>query len=154
MDADRLLTPLNPLLIALLHSPLHFPVSLGLMTLSYTGRRSRRRITIPVGYQRDGETLDVLVSKAQRKNWWRNFETPAPVELRLRGRRLRGRAELIDPTSEIFTAACRRSFDRLPLLPRQFGIVDYRKRDGLSHTQREILAHQGRLVRVDLRDGK
>ncbi|GAB2463326.1 PNPOx family protein [Jatrophihabitans fulvus] len=43
--------------------------------LSYTGRRSGRRITVPVNYRRDKATGDllVLVAVPSAKTWWRNF---------------------------------------------------------------------------------
>jgi hypothetical protein len=88
MNANRFLSPLNPWLVRLLHSPLHFVVSAGLMTITYTGRRSGRRITIPVGYQDHAKHVDILVSKAPRKKWWRNFKSLGAVELRIRGKRV------------------------------------------------------------------
>ncbi|MGH8915964.1 MAG: hypothetical protein ACRDZM_15800, partial [Acidimicrobiia bacterium] len=40
---------------------------------------------------REGDTVTVITKKA--RNWWRNFTTPADVELRIAGRNYRGRAE-------------------------------------------------------------
>jgi len=90
MDVDRIATRLNPVVVWILRSPLHRLLSRGLMLLSYTGRRSGRRHAIPVGYQRSGAVITVLASRARRKRWWRNFREPAPVELLVRGRVLRG----------------------------------------------------------------
>src|SRR6516162_5767260 len=63
LDADWIMTRLNPAVTFVLRSRLHYPLSLGLMLLTVTGRRSGQRYTIPVGYQRRGECLLVLVSK-------------------------------------------------------------------------------------------
>ena len=150
MDADRIMTSLNPVVVRLLHSPLHFLASGGLLTLRYTGRRSGRRVTIPVGYQWHDDAIEVLVSKADRKQWWRNFETPRRVELRVRGRRLEGEAELVGADAPEFRAAYRRTFSRLPFLPPQFGVDDYRKEEGLTDAQLAIVAEQGRMVRITL----
>lgn len=150
MDADRIMTRLNPLIVALLHSPLHVIASAGLMTLSFTGRRSGRSFTIPVGYQRSGDRITVLVSKAWRKQWWRNFEEPGEVGMRVRGGQLSGRARLVPAGAPEFREAFEATFARLPMLPRQFGIDDYRKTDGLTDADFEIVAEQGRMVAIEL----
>jgi hypothetical protein len=150
MDVDRIATRLNPLVIRILRSPLHPLLSSGLMLLSYTGRRSGRRIEIPVGYQRSGNTLTVLASRARRKQWWRNFSEPAPVELRVRGRVLRGDARLVPGESEAFRAAVESSFRRLPRLAGQFGIA-YDRRIGITPDQLRQLAEEGAVVEVTLR---
>jgi hypothetical protein len=150
MDVDRFFTPMNRLILGLLHSPLHFIASAGLMSLTYTGRRSGRRITIPVGYQRQGDTIIVLVSKAHRKSWWRNFEQPAEVELRVRGRRLSGEGVLIPTDAPEFKSAHEATFARIPSVAKQFGIDDYRKGSELSDAQLAVLAKQGRVIRIAL----
>jgi len=43
---------MNPLMKALLYSPLHGEVSKSLMLLSFTGRKSAMKFTPPVGYLR------------------------------------------------------------------------------------------------------
>ena len=76
------------------------------MLLSYTGRRSGRRHTIPVIYVEDDGELLVFVGDAGRKVWWRNVREQAPVELRLRGRTVAGRAEVV-PDDEKLVALYR-----------------------------------------------
>ena len=79
INVDALASRLNPLVVAILRTPLvHWLLSPGLMLLTVTGRRSRRRYTIPVGYQRDGSDLIVLVSEAPKKQWWRNCREAQP----------------------------------------------------------------------------
>jgi len=56
-----------------------------MLLVTVTGRRSGQRYTIPVGYRRRRDVLDVLVSKAPTKQWWRNYREPGPVEVWLRG---------------------------------------------------------------------
>lgn len=43
--------------------------------LTYTGRRSGKRVSVPVNYRVDKTTGDVLVPVAapSAKTWWRNF---------------------------------------------------------------------------------
>ena len=81
------MTRVNPVIVGILRSPLHGLMSSGLLLLTVTGRRTGRRYTIPVGYQRDGDRLVILVSKARRKNWWRNYLDPAPVEMLVAGQK-------------------------------------------------------------------
>lgn len=55
-----------------------------LTIVTYTGRRSGRTFTIPVGYRRMGDTVEIGVRIPARKNWWRNFTGeggPISVEL-------------------------------------------------------------------------
>jgi F420H(2)-dependent quinone reductase len=149
VDADRLMTRLNPLVAGLLRSPLHSLASRWLLVLTVTGRRSGRRYAIPVGYQRDGDRLVVLVSNARRKRWWRNYRSPGPVELLLRGRPRRGVAELVPPGSDAFRRAFEASFRRLPGLARQFGIA-YARGSALTPAQSEALAADAAVVHIAL----
>ncbi len=75
----------NPVIAAVLRSPLHPVLSGRLALITVTGRRSGRRYTFPVGYRADGSRVTIPVMWADRKVWWRNLRDGAPVELRLRG---------------------------------------------------------------------
>jgi deazaflavin-dependent oxidoreductase (nitroreductase family) len=89
----------NFFVIALLRSPLHRLLSSSLLLISFRGRRSGRRFTIPVMYaERDG-MLTVFVGHPERKTWWRNVRNGAEVDVRLRGERLRGQATVADDAS-------------------------------------------------------
>ena len=84
---------INPLVAWLMRSPLHWLASGRVALISYTGRRSGRRFTIPVGYDMAGPQVTVTVSSPEPKLWWRNLTgTGAPVELVIRGRRRTGHA--------------------------------------------------------------
>jgi F420H(2)-dependent quinone reductase len=83
----------NPLVRALLRSPLHVLLSRNLALVTYTGRRSGREHTIPVGYTLDGDRVRVVVGVPERKRWWRNLRGGAPVRVRLRGGERSGHAE-------------------------------------------------------------
>lgn len=149
MDLDAFFSRVNPLVCSVLRSRLHWPLSAGLMLIHVTGRRTGRRYTIPVGYQRDADDLTVMISKARRKSWWRNYLDSAPVEVRLGGRELRGRAEVVRPGSSEFRSRCERTLRRMPWLGRQFG-VDYERRQGLRDDQVEQLGTQIAVVRITL----
>ncbi len=85
----------NPLLGWLLRSPLHWLASGRVMLITCTGRRSGRRITIPVSYRTSGSEISVTVGQHPRKQWWRNLTTESPVELQLRGRRVQAMARTV-----------------------------------------------------------
>ena len=82
----------NPFVAAILRSRLHSLVSGALMLLTYTGRKSGRAHTIPVGYTQDGNDLLIFTYYP----WWRNLRGSARVTLRLRGRTISGPAEVLE----------------------------------------------------------
>lgn len=53
--------------------------------LRFTGARTGRPVVLPVMYAQRGDQLVVLVGGSDRKRWWRNFTTPRPVRVLLRG---------------------------------------------------------------------
>jgi len=85
----------NPVLVWLLRSPFHWLASGRVMLITYTGRRTGRRITIPVSYQQSASEISVTVGMHMQKQWWRNLITESPVELQLRGRRVQATARAI-----------------------------------------------------------
>jgi deazaflavin-dependent oxidoreductase (nitroreductase family) len=84
----------DPLMIWLLKSPLHGLVSRNLILLTITGRKSGRLIATPANYLRSGNTLWVI-SWRDRK-WWRNLRGGAEVPVRLAGKALEGRGQVIE----------------------------------------------------------
>ena len=54
--------------------------------VTYTGRRSGRTFSLPVGYRRSGDEVTIPVELPDRKRWWRNFTGDgAPISVRLDG---------------------------------------------------------------------
>ena len=96
MDLDKIMTKLNPVMVRILESRLHGLLSRGLMVIHIQGVRSGKRYKIPVGYQRYGDQLVVLVSKSRRKNWWRNYRSEHSVEVTVRGLLKPGLASLVE----------------------------------------------------------
>ncbi len=84
----------NPILSAMLRSPLHGMLDGGTMLVSVTGRRSGRVYSTPVNFLRDGETLTII--SLRERTWWRNLRGGAAVELRVQGKDLKARAEAIE----------------------------------------------------------
>ena len=86
---------INPLVRAVLYSPHHRLLSGSLAVVTYTGRMTGRRYSVPVMYvQRKGQ-LVVFAGRPQEKRWWRNLRGGAPVSVVLRGQQHQARAEVI-----------------------------------------------------------
>jgi hypothetical protein len=65
----------------------------GLTVVSYTGRRSGRTFTTPVGYRRKGDVVEIRVMMPDAKTWWRNFNGDGgPLTLELDGVQRTGHA--------------------------------------------------------------
>ncbi|MGI9433187.1 MAG: nitroreductase/quinone reductase family protein [Myxococcota bacterium] len=91
--SDRALRWINPVMTALLKSPLHGLVSRDIMLITFTGRRSGRSYTTPVSYFREGQTVRCFTRNDTA--WWRNLRGGASVSLRVRGEEQEGHAEAI-----------------------------------------------------------
>jgi hypothetical protein len=64
-----------------------------LAVVTYTGRRSGRTFSFPVGYRRDGDRVWIGIGAPAQKSWWRNFlGDGGPVSLLLDGRTRTGHA--------------------------------------------------------------
>jgi hypothetical protein len=100
--AIRVLRRLNPLIGGLLRSPLHRPLSASLLLLTYVGRKTGRRRSLPLSYvQVDGRLY--LCTRSSR--WWRSWQPDAPITAHLRGRRVAMLPRVVDPTTpEALTA--------------------------------------------------
>lgn len=149
MDVDRIASRAKPAIAAILRSPLHPLLSFGLMLISFEGRKTGRRYTFPVGYQRSGDTVTVLASRAQRKNWWRNFREPGPVEVLVRGCWHRGTGRALAGDSQEFRDAVEATFLRLPRLAGQFG-VRYQRGRPLTDEDWQTVSREGAAVTIAL----
>src|SRR5947209_6109707 len=114
---EALFKVLNPLFGLVLRSPLHRLLSRRLILLTFTGRRSGRSFTTPVGYVRDGNSLLV----ATESKWQRNLRGGARVKVRLRNRDRGGTADVISDQAGL-TEAYARILRRAPNLSRVIGV--------------------------------
>jgi len=87
----------NPLIKFMLNSPLHGRMSRRLMVLSFTGRKTGKRYSTPVGYVQQGKDIFVFTHSL----WRNNFEQPAPIQMRIRGKDVSGTAHLVRDPSRI-----------------------------------------------------
>ncbi len=146
---------MNPTLVRLLHTPvLHWLASPGLMTIGLRGRRSGRFFRFPVGYHDQSDAVVVLVSDAKGRHWWRNFESPWPATLRIRGGARAMIGEVLDSGTHEFVNRVGAAFARAAFIPRIFGI-EFDPARGLSHEQAKTFGKTAAVVRfhaVDSRD--
>jgi hypothetical protein len=121
----------NPLMRGVLRSPLHSLLSGALMALSFSGRRSGRRYTIPVGYMEEGSKLYLFSHAA----WAKNFVGGAPVVVRLRGQERRGTARIVEDPSVIMHFLRRMVAERGEQMAARMGFVE-RTADGRTRLGR------------------
>jgi hypothetical protein len=83
---------MNPVMALILRSPIHWVASKQIMLLSFKGRKTGKRYSIPVGYVRKNNELTVFT----HARWWRNLRGGAPVTVRIQGHEYSGVAETVD----------------------------------------------------------
>jgi deazaflavin-dependent oxidoreductase (nitroreductase family) len=94
---QRVMRAVNVPMRAVLGLPFATPLSANLMLISYTGRKTGKAYRQPVSYARDGETL--LTPGGGR--WTLNLGAGRPVRIRLRGRDVVARPELVTDGAEV-----------------------------------------------------
>jgi hypothetical protein len=125
--------------------PFPTPLSKRLMLLYLTGRRSGRSYRQPVSYVRDGGSL----LTPGGGNWKPNLEPGRPERIRLDGRMVMARPELVDNVDEIdkalmtMTSLNRRTANFIPIARQDDGHFE---RQGLT----TAVAHGFRIVRWNL----
>ncbi|MDZ7702479.1 MAG: nitroreductase/quinone reductase family protein [Halobacteriales archaeon] len=92
-------TVINPLMRALLRSPLHGLVSDSLLLITFTGRKSGQEYTTPVGYDEVDGTL--YVTSQIDRVWWKNLRGGADVSVRLQGEERAGHASVIEDDEQV-----------------------------------------------------
>jgi hypothetical protein len=117
------------------------------MLITVTGRKSGRRYTIPVSYYEVDGTIVILVAEARGKQWWRNYRTPGPLGLHLRGKASNATAQSLPPTSPDFKRLAEAVFRRARFVPGIFG-VDFDVHAGLTAAQLEQLSREAAVVKV------
>jgi deazaflavin-dependent oxidoreductase (nitroreductase family) len=89
----------DPLMSAILRSPLHGLLSGSTMLITVRGKRSGRPYTTPVNYVRSGNELVTVSFRARR--WWRNLRGGAGVRLLLQGREIQARAVAVEDPAAV-----------------------------------------------------
>jgi deazaflavin-dependent oxidoreductase (nitroreductase family) len=75
------------------------PLSKQLTLLTFTGRKSGKTFTTPLGFTRRGDTVILFTDHA----WWKNLRNNPSVTLHLQGKKVKGNAEVIHDDREKIT---------------------------------------------------
>lgn len=110
---------LNPIMKATLKSPLHKFVSKEQMLITFTGRKSGKRYTTPVGYSMDGDTVLCFT----QGKWWKNLRGGAPVTLRIRGQDRQGQAQAIADDAPRVAEGIRKFLAQVPSYARFYQLT-------------------------------
>ena len=110
----------NPVMGAILRSPLHRTLSGALLLLGFQGIESGKQYTIPVGYIQEGEHLYIFC----HAGWWRNLPGQ-PVTVRLRGQERRGTARRLEERREIAALVQKVLARRGDAMARRMGLFEY-----------------------------
>lgn len=109
---------LNNSIKIVLRSPLHRVLSSSLLLITFTGRKSGKFYSTPVGYsEHDGEVLAFTHAA-----WWKNLRGGAPVTLRLRGSECEGTAEPVE-NKEAVAAGLMAHLQKVPGNARFYGVT-------------------------------
>ena len=122
MSIENLLyKALNPVMTALLRSPLHGIASSNIALLHFRGRKSGREFVTPLSYTRENDTVRFLSAHSTR--WWMNLRgESAPVSVEIGRVTYTGKARLWDGDSEQLREGVRRFLSALPRDARVYGI--------------------------------
>ena len=93
-----------------------------IMALTTTGRTSGRRISTPIGYLRDGDTI-FAINPYGRSNWFKNMLANPAVELAIQGQTCKAYGELISDPAEIARVFELYRQWQPAVFPRLFGIT-------------------------------
>jgi hypothetical protein len=94
---QRVMRAANVPVRAILGLPFATPLGASLMLIFYTGRKTGKAYRQPVSYARDGETL--LTPGGGR--WTLNLGGGQPIRIRLRGRDVTARPDLVTDAAEV-----------------------------------------------------
>jgi hypothetical protein len=91
----------NRLISGILRSPLHGLLSKEMMLITFTGRKSGRRITTPVTMIRTGDGVKFFCASP----WYKNLAGGAPVSVILARRERAGRATVVEDPETLLREA-------------------------------------------------
>ena len=89
---------INPLVVFILRSPLHFLASKNLIFITFQGRKSRKTFNIPVSYHREGNDLIALTLK--QNLWWKNLKMLNRTQITLLGKKEDVRITIVDQDTQ------------------------------------------------------
>jgi deazaflavin-dependent oxidoreductase (nitroreductase family) len=92
----------NKFISLVLRSPFHGMLSKSTLLITVKGRKTGRKYTTPVNYLRRGDVLTIISFRS--RTWWRNLRSGSEVTLQLRGRKVKGKGDVIEDESGVADA--------------------------------------------------
>jgi hypothetical protein len=114
----------NPFVRLILRSPFHGMLSAALLLITYHGCKSGKEYTLPVQYALDNKTIYIIPGTPEKKIWWRNLCSSAPVQILLAGKLLSGEANVLEGNNgtELVTRALDFYLQRFPATAKMYNI--------------------------------
>lgn len=124
---------LNSIMKFLLRTPFAGPLGSQLVLLSFTGRKSGKTFTIPLGFAKRENTVVLFTDHT----WYKNLIDNPSVTLRLQGKELKGRAEIVHDDKELIAKELEAFVKERPNAARAYSItLDANKQPNLESVQR------------------
>jgi hypothetical protein len=143
---SQFFTKLNPLMMQVLPSSLHWPASTQLALVRFKGKKSGRFFTTPMAYHLFDDIVVIALAETKGRNWWRNYVEVAPMDILIKGEWRNGFASVLQAQDPEYKKWFEAVFDRAFFIPKIFGI-DYDAGAGLSQSQITALAAKSGLVK-------
>jgi hypothetical protein len=115
------------------------------LLLTYTGRRSGKEYSLPIGYLRKNDLL--ITVSARDRLWWRNFRGGAPARMLIQGKSYAAIGEVIEEQTAV-VAGLAQYVSLAPRLARFFKISLLE--DG-TPDQRDLVREAGERVLIHFR---
>jgi len=109
----------NTLTTIILRSPLHRMASKTSLLVALAGRKSGNKIALPVNYFAYDDIL--YITSLRNRTWWRNLRGGAPVKVRLAGRDMYVRGNLVEDGTDVLENL-KHFFQHRPEVARYFGV--------------------------------
>lgn len=110
----------NAVMKSILRSPLHGMLSKTILLLTFTGRKSGKTYTIPVGYSQQDDLVYIFTHRA---NWWKNLRGGASVRVQIRGEEFQGLAEAVAEDKQAVAAGLAAHLRKAPGDARYYGVT-------------------------------
>ena len=104
---------INPLVVFILRSPLHFLASKNLIFITFQGRKSKKTFNIPVSYHREGNDLIALTLK--QNLWWKNLRMLNRTHITLLGKKEYVELRIIDQDTQFIKEKMRELIIEKPI---------------------------------------
>ena len=104
---------INPFVVLILGSPLHFLASKNLIFITFQGRKSKKTYNIPVSYHREGNDLVALTLK--QNLWWKNLKMLNTTQITLLGKKENVELTIVDEDTQLIKEKMRELIIEKPI---------------------------------------